>query len=77
MEDVRMTIRLPAVEIEFAKSYAREHGLTLADLVRRYFQLLQKSQQQEMPLEVSMIAGIIPPHIDARDEYYSDMLRPN
>lgn len=75
MNDARMSIRLPAEQLEFAKQYAEEHGLTLTGLVQHYFQALQEKEQGEMPPEVEEIAGTVPADVDARAEYREHMLR--
>ena len=75
MNDARMTIRLPAEQLDFVRTYAEEHGLTLTGLVRHYFQTLQEKEKGRMPPEVEEIAGTVPADVDARGEYHADMLR--
>lgn len=73
MNDARMTIRLPADELAFAKAYAKEHGLTLTGLVHHYFETLaRKEQGRNLPPEVAEIAGTVPSDVDVRDEYHTD-----
>jgi hypothetical protein len=76
MNDARMTIRLPADELAFAKAYAKNHGLTLTGLVHHYFDTLARTEQGgDIPAEVTEIAGTVPPDLDARDQYYAAALR--
>lgn len=76
MNDARMTVRLPADELAFAKAYAKNHGLTLTGLVHHYFDTLARSERgSDIPAEVTEIAGTVPPDLDARDQYYDDALR--
>jgi hypothetical protein len=41
METIELTVRLPKENLEFAKRYAREHGLTVTELIGRYLKALQ------------------------------------
>lgn len=75
MNDVRMTIRLPADELVFAKACAKEHGFTLAGLVHHYFETLAQKEKGRIPTEVAEIAGVIPSDVDVRDDYYAAALR--
>lgn len=70
-----MTIRLPAEDLEFAKSYAKEHGVSLTGLIQHYINRLEHNEGGEVPPEVSKIAGSVPADVDAREEYHTDMLR--
>ena len=69
MNDAKMTVRMPAAELEFAKAYAREHGFSLTALIHRYLLRLRSAQVSNVPAEVATIAGIIPQDVDAREEY--------
>ena len=40
MNDARMTIRLPGSSLAFARRYASEMGVTVTDLVVRYFAVI-------------------------------------
>jgi hypothetical protein len=75
MNDARMTIRLPVNELVFAKTYAKEHGLTLTGLVHHYFKTLAKKEKSGIPPEVDAIAGTVPADVNAKDEYSIDTLR--
>jgi hypothetical protein len=69
MKDAKLTLRLPAEELEFVKKYAREHRLTLTALVHRFFLELQRTQADEVPRSLTAIAGLVPSEVDVRDEY--------
>ena len=75
MNDARMTIRLPADELMFAKEYAREHDLTLTGLVHHYFGTLARKEGGEVPPEVAEIAGTVPADVGVLDEYHADALK--
>ena len=55
--------------MEFAKQYAKVHGITVTELVDRYFRQLQTIAEQTIHPEVEKITGILPPEIDVRAEY--------
>ncbi len=74
MESSKLTIRVPRDNLEFAKKYAKQHGMSLTQLVDRYFQRLQKTVQDEAHPEVQKIAGLIPEHVDL-DEYFQHIER--
>ena len=69
MNDAKLTIRLPASELEFAKAYAREHRLTVTALVQRFLQQLRGTPNPDVPRSLADIAGLVPPEVDARAEY--------
>ena len=69
MNSAKLTIRLPAEELEFAKTYARDHGVSLTALVHRYFARLRAAQSPEVPVEVAPIIGLIPPAARVREEH--------
>jgi hypothetical protein len=71
MNDAKMTIRLPAAELEFAKSYARRSGVSLTALISRYLVRLQSVTAGQVPGEIKAIAGIVPSKVDARAEYHA------
>ena len=69
MNTAKLTIRLPPGELDFAKSYAKGHGISLTGLIHRYFARLKRAEEPSIPKEVASITGILPKSIDARDEY--------
>lgn len=69
MNDAKMTVRLPARDLAFAKAFAREHGISLTALILRYLRQLQSAPERDVPEEVRELAGLVPPTAQARDEY--------
>ena len=69
METRKLTVRLPTQDIGFAKKYAKQHGISLTELIDRYFESLQKPLMGKPHLEVQKITGLIPGHVDAKNEY--------
>ncbi len=66
----KLTIRLPSSELNFVRHYAKTHGMTLTDLVLRYFGSLSRTMQDDVPPEVARVAGIVPRKAHASHEYH-------
>ena len=69
MNDAKLTVRLPSGDLDFARAYAREHGMTLTSLILRFFSQLRRAQGADVPRSLEAITGLIPPDVNARDEY--------
>ena len=70
MNDAKMTIRLPAEDLEFAKAFAKDHNLSLTALIHRYLSNLRKyNEVQTIHPAIKEITGLIPSDVDVRDEY--------
>ena len=69
METKKLTVRLPSQDIGFAKEYARQHGISLTELIDRYFTSLQKPLLGKIHPEVQKITGLISGQVDAKNEY--------
>jgi len=67
-ETAKLTIRLPREHLDAAKEYARQHGVTLTEVIDRYLRSLQGASA-EPSREVAEITGLIPTNIDAAAEY--------
>ena len=67
MQTSKLTIRLPKNDLEFAKEYARQHGMSLTQLVDRYFQSIQKATRKVPHAEVQKITGLITRDIDLNE----------
>ena len=68
MKNAKLTVRLAADELQFAKAYAREHHMTLTALIHRFFSRLQRAQNADVPASLEGIAGLVPADADAREE---------
>jgi len=65
----KLTIRLPAEHVEFAKIYAKNHGISVTELVDRGLrQLLDRTGEFIAP-ELAAITGLIPAQVDTREEW--------
>jgi len=65
----KLTVRLPEEEIEFAKSYASSQGMTLTELIDRYFKHLRITPSKNLHPDILRFSGIIPSDVDIRNEY--------
>ena len=70
MTAATLTIQLPLHEIEFAKEYALQHGITLDELLARYLQRLHSPTTDALPPSLVRFTGIIPENVDVKKEYH-------
>lgn len=76
MATAKLTVRLPKEDIEFAKQYARAHGLTLTELIDRHFRHLRNQMDSEIHPEVEQISGLVPAHVNTEGaEYHEHLLK--
>ena len=73
METTEISIRLPKDEVEFLEAYAREQGLSVADVIDRFIQQLQDTA--DVHPDVCRISGLVPEEVDARVAYRAHLLR--
>ena len=62
-ETAKLTIRLPREDLEFAKSYAKAHGVTLTEVIDRYLCLL-RDREHRSSAELARMTGLIPAEVD-------------
>ncbi len=67
-ETAKLTIRLPREDLDFAKTYAKAHGLTLTEVIDRYLRLLRDREHQPSA-ELARVTGLIPAEVDGEAEY--------
>lgn len=63
-ETTKLTIRLPKWQVEFAKRFAKNNGVTVTEVISRYLERLQADNPDELHPEVQKLVGIIPPDTD-------------
>jgi hypothetical protein len=73
METVKLTVRLPKNDLDFAKQYAQAHRITVTELIDRYLRSLRGGTGAIHP-EVEKISGLIPATVDAEAEYRQHVL---
>ena len=71
MEDksTKLTVRLPKQDVEFAKAYARAHGLTVTEVIDRYLRRMRSREPQALSPEVEFLTALAPADVDAKAEY--------
>lgn len=69
VETTKLTIRLPRENIEFAKAYAREHGINVTELIDRYMRRLRALEERTASTELESITGLVPSDVDVRDVF--------
>ena len=74
MPSAELTVQLPAEEVEFLKSYAREHGTTVAEIVARYVQRLKRAEKKPLHPDIVNITGLVPQNLDAEAEHRRHLL---
>ena len=74
METTKLTLRLPKVDVEHAKAYAKDHGITVTELIDRYFRRLERPSGRGVHPEVALFAGLVPSGVDARALYAEHLL---
>ncbi len=67
----KLTVRLQEDEIDFAKQYAARHGLTMTQLIDRYFKSLKHPPEELLSADIIHFSGIIPENEGTRSDYYS------
>ncbi len=75
METTKLTIRLPRKDVEFAKGYAKTHGITVTEVIDHLLRRLQAVQRTGLHPEVEAISGLVPSDVNARSEYHEHLLR--
>lgn len=75
METAELKILLPKKDLEFAEWYAREHRITVAELIDRYLKRLQEAPKIQIHPGVEAIRGLVPAEVDAEELYQERLLR--
>ena len=68
-DTTKLTLRLPRQDVEFAKSYAKAHGLTVTEVIDRYLRRMRALEEQALSPELDFITGLVPAEVDAADEH--------
>jgi hypothetical protein len=67
-ETAKLTIRLPREDLDFAKTYAKAHGVSLTEVIDRYLRSL-RDREHRPSAEVVRVTGLIPVDVDGEAEY--------
>jgi hypothetical protein len=66
-DSVKLTIRLPRQDLEFAKAYAKAHGLTVTEFIDRYLRQMREMETAILSPEMDFITGLVPSDVDAKE----------
>lgn len=69
MPTAELIVELPVEEVDFLKSYAQEHGTTVATLLKRYAQALRNAPRRLPHPANVQFTGTVPADVDAREVY--------
>ncbi|WP_018952315.1 MULTISPECIES: DUF6364 family protein [unclassified Thioalkalivibrio] len=73
-ETTKVTVRLPKQDVEFAKSYAKAHGITMTEVIDRHLRRLRALERHAPSAELDAITGLLPPDLDAEQAYRDHLL---
>ncbi|MGC3873498.1 DUF6364 family protein [Halomonas sp. GXIMD04776] len=68
-ETVKLTIRLPRQDVEFAKAYAKAHDLSVTEVIDRYLRRMRALESSVPSPELDFITGLVPSDVDVEAEY--------
>ena len=75
METGELKINISKQNLEFAERYAREHQITVAELIDRYLQRLQATTQIPIHPDVQAMTGLIPAEVDVEALLHERVLK--
>ena len=55
----KLTIRLPREDLDFIKSYAKAHRLTVTEVIDRSLRQMRSAQAEGLSPEIGAISGIL------------------
>lgn len=73
-ETTKVTVRLPKQDVEFAKAYAKAHGMSMTEVIDRHLRRLRALERHTPSAELDAITGLIPPELDAEQAYHDHLL---
>ena len=70
--NTKLTLNLNKNIIESAKDYAKNHKVSLSQLIENYLNSLTKKDERDVKVSplVQSLTGVIPNEEDIRDDYY-------
>ena len=72
MKTTELKVQLPEDEVHFLESYARQHAISVAELLTRYARRLHPRASHPANIKLT---GTIPADIDATEEYLQHVER--
>ena len=74
MDTAELKVHLPKDDLEFAERYAKEHQMTITELIDRYLRRLRTGPRVPLHPDVEKISGLVPPDIDAEALYRKHLI---
>lgn len=68
-ETTKLTIRLPQRDVEYAKAYAKAHGINVTELIDRYMRRIRALEERPVAAELEALTGLVPADVDVAAEY--------
>ena len=68
-DTTKITIRLPRQDVEFAKAYAKAHGISMTEVIDRHLRRLRDLGEHGPSAELDAITGLLPEDLDAEQAY--------
>ncbi len=68
-ETTKITIRLPKQDVEFAKAYAKAHGISMTEVIDRHLRQLRALERHTPSAELDAITRLLPADLDAEQAY--------
>lgn len=73
-DTTKLTIRLPKAQVEFAKRFAKRHGVTVTEVIARYLLALQSAGNEGLSPETLRMVGILSPDLDVDAVRYEHLM---
>lgn len=71
----KLTVRLPREDLDFVKRYAKEHGVTVTDILNRYLSRLREgTERRAIHPDIERISGLVPSDVDVQALYHEHLL---
>ena len=77
-DTTKLTIRLPRESVDFAKAYARAHGITVTEFIERYLARMRAEASEDLSAlspQLRAIHGILPADIDVEAQWHDHLER--
>jgi hypothetical protein len=74
MKTTELTVQLPEDEARILETYAKEHALSLSELLARFAQRLRSAPGAPHPADIQF-TGAIPTNLNAREEHRQHLER--
>ncbi|BAU57107.1 hypothetical protein HH1059_04350 [Halorhodospira halochloris] len=72
-ETTKVTVRLPKQDVEFAKAYAKAHGMSVTEVIDRHLRRLRALEGHVPSTELEAITDLIPPDVDPEKVYHDHL----